>query len=404
MRFGIPLLLLTVIGCSSASTSSTHSHPEGTTPPSPTATATTPPDVPALYASRPDARKLTKLSGSVLTSPVIVPLFWGDDADRATTEALLANLPGSDYWKLLEEYGVGDVKVTPSVTIAATSPASYDLNDVEATIAALADGTQAPKPDGTQIYAIYFPKQMTVLSGGSNFCTNGIGDAYHESSVGRPVDFAYAVSPRCFGADEFSVAATHELLEASTDPYPLTTPAWAGTDPGHVGFRGEVGDLCDYGGSMSAPGIAMFGTRVERVFSNAKAMAGGDPCLPSLGLPYFDAEPVPVDDVTVSDFVLGDLPGRGVRVANGASKTVSVVLYADRSLPAWKVSAETLANSTEQASTSIKASLDRATGAAGDVLTLTIERTAPSDDYGDVVFLYSSNGSVMWTDTIYVGQ
>src|SRR5262245_8492589 len=64
-------------------------------PPPATPDATPPPP------PRPEARRLANLAGPVLASPVVVPLFWGDDADRAKTEALLGALHGSDYWKLL---------------------------------------------------------------------------------------------------------------------------------------------------------------------------------------------------------------------------------------------------------------------------------------------------------------
>src|SRR5437899_374903 len=127
-------------------------------------------------------------------------------------------------------------------------------------------------------------------------------------------------------------------------------------------------------------GTEMFGTRVERVFSNSKAEKGGDPCLPDVNLPYFDAAPVPKDDVTVSDFILGPTPGRGVRVPVGTSKTIPLVLYADRPVPAWTVSASAMLAGTFQSSDAIKATLDRQRGAAGDVLTLKIERIASSGD------------------------
>jgi hypothetical protein len=98
------------------------------------------------------------------------------------------------------------------------------------------------------------------------------------------------------------------------------------------------------------------------------------------------------------------MSGRGVRVPSGQSKTIPVVLYADRALPAWKVSAQAIALSTQQLSTSISATLDRGTGAAGDVLSLKIARLAPADEYGDFVMIFSSNDAVAWTDTIYVGE
>jgi hypothetical protein len=393
--------LLFVLGCTSTTAAS--DAPPGdavipTAPPPDVTTTPTPPPAPPSAPSRPDGRRLTKLSGPVLANPVVVPIFWGDDPDRAGVEAMLAQLPGSSYWKLLAEYGVGDVKVQPSVTVAPISSASFSLNDVEATLAPfLADA------DGTQIYALMIPKATSVTNtDGSPFCNSGYG--YHESAMKGAVEYSYAVSAHCDPTVAgFTVTVTHELIEAATDPLPLTKPAWAGTDPGHVGFRGEIGDLCDFGGSLRGMGAPMFGTKVERVFSNTKAAKGGDPCLPDIGLPYFDAAPIPSDDVTVSDFVLGSTTGRGVKVPVGKSKKIPLVLYADRDVPEWTVNASAIANMVQE-STSIKATLDRQRGKAGDVLVLTVQRVASSGDAGDLVLINSIGDTAQWFDTLAVSE
>ncbi len=320
----------------------------------------------------PAGRRIVDVGGPVLAHPTIVPLVYGDDADWPRTEALLAALPGSDYWKLFGEYGVGDVTLAPSVQVAATAPATLSDATIEQTIAPFTTGGAGPLSDGTQIYTLIIPQQTTLQeSDGSDFC--GYGGAYHESSASSTPSFVFAIVPHCSKSDfdSFAVALTHELMEAATDPLPLVTPAWADTDPGHVGYRGEVGDLCDYGGMLSGAGAPLFGTRVERLFSNAAAAKGSDPCVPALGVPYFNAAPVPTDDVRIDDFVLGKVTGRGVKLAVGETKTVTT-------------------------------SLDRDMGEAGDVLTMTVTRTAHASGGGDILFVYSADGKEFWTDTILV--
>lgn len=351
----------------------------------------------------PAGRRIVDVGGPVLAHPTIVPLVYGDDADRARTETLLGALPGSDYWKLFSEYGVGDVTLAPSIEIAATAPTTLSDATIEQTLAPFTTGGAGPLSDGTQIYTLIIPQQTTLQeSDGSDFCS--YGGAYHESSASSTPSFVFAIVPHCAkdDFDSFAVALTHELMEAATDPLPLVTPAWADTDPGHIGFRGEVGDLCDYGGMLSGPGAPLFGTRVERLFSNAAAAKGGDPCVPALGVPYFNAAPVPTDDVSTDDFVLGKLTGRGVKLGVGETKTVALVLGSDPGVPAWQVVVQAVDGETQGQSTAVTTSLDRATGAAGDVLTLTVTRTAHAGSGGDILFVYSADGKEFWTDTILV--
>lgn len=355
-----------------------------------------------------DPRQLTKLNGPVLEHPHVVPIFYGDDADRAATEAILAQLPGSAYWAGLTEYGVADITIEPSVVLATTAPTTYSLADIEKTIADLftRSASPAPSPDGTQIYTVFFPRQTTVnQADGSPFCD--YGGAYHEevSATATTKAFSYAVVPHCSPSfDNYMVSTTHELIEAATDPFPLTNPAWAGTDKNHVGFRGEIGDLCDYGGQLDAIGAPLFGSRVERMFSNARSLKSQDPCFPELGVPFFGAAPRPADDVVVSDFVLGQVSGRGVRVPNGTSKTITLSLFSDRDIGEWRVNAKAYYAQALIPSSNVALSLDGTGGRNGDELHLSITRTSPSDGGGDVIFVTSYSSATFWIDTIYVGE
>jgi hypothetical protein len=357
-------------------------------------------------APHPDPRQLVRLAGPVLEHAQVIPIFYGDDPDRARTEAILSQLPGSAYWALLGEYGVGDLTIAPSVVLEPAAPASFSLGGIESAIATLftRPTEPAPAPNGTQIYAVFFPRQTTVLQeDGSHFCD--AGGAYHSDSSGQPTNFSYAVMPHCASSfDSFMVATTHELIETATDPLPLSNPAWAGTDLNHVGFRGEIGDLCDYSGKQDGNlGAPLFGTRVERVFSNSSARKGGDPCLPDLGYAYFNAAPVPADNTVVNDWIIGNVPGRGVNVPIGKTRAINVALYSDRPMPKWKVTAQALSALTTAPSANLDVTLDRSSGGNGDTLQLTITRKA-SNGEGDVIFLNSTGTTLWWSDTIYVGQ
>ena len=348
-------------------------------------------------------RQLVRLAGPVLQHPVVIPVFFGDDADRAKTEALLKSLPGSDYWKQLQEFGVDDITIGESFVIGDVAPTTYSLADISTKVSALwtrADNP-APTPDGTQIYAVFFPTQTTLLQeDGSEFCL--AGGAYHDS---KDTAFAYAITPHCSSSfDEFSLSATHELIEASTDPYPLVNPAWAGADPAHIVDRGEVGDLCDYGGKVGAyGGIPMFGTIVERVYSNARAATGHDPCIPDLGVAYFGAAPVAPDDLTISDFILGSRPAKGAHIAVGQTETIDLQLYSDQPYAPWQVEVRATDLATYDTSRNLTFDLDRTSGVNGDTLKLTITRTGASGG-GDLLRIYSASKEAIWTDSLYVSE
>jgi hypothetical protein len=139
------------------------------------------------------------------------------------------------------------------------------------------------------------------------------------------------------------------------------------------------------------------------VFSNARAAAGHDPCIPDLGVPYFGAAPVVKDDLHVTDIVLGSLPATGALVKVGESKTIDVELFSDRKIAPWNVSVQTQDLATFGPSDAITATLDRTKGENGEKLHLTITRHAASQ-MGEKIQLVSASSAAAWTDSLYVGQ
>jgi hypothetical protein len=149
-----------------------------------------------------------------------------------------------------------------------------------------------PAPTPNTLYAIYLSTQSTLMINGTPGCDQ-LG-AYHYSTFVNGVAVAYAIMPRCPGVDDdgLILAASHELVEAATDPY--TSPlGYMYFDDAHAGqhlWEGtvdEVGDACFFYPTSfyHEPEHQYY---VQRTWSNAAAKAGHDPCVPAYPGPYFD--------------------------------------------------------------------------------------------------------------------
>src|SRR6202021_2703005 len=92
-----------------------------------------------------------------------------------------------------------------------------------------------PAPTTNTIYTLYVPSSTSVILQGSDACSQGIG-GYHSNVPLGNINVAYAVVLECLQlegpgglVEEVTQAASHELVEASTDPNP-EVPAWDGFD------------------------------------------------------------------------------------------------------------------------------------------------------------------------------
>ncbi|MBS2030993.1 MAG: hypothetical protein JST54_24035 [Deltaproteobacteria bacterium] len=213
------------------------------------------------------------------------------------------------------DYQVGAGTHIAKVHLTDTAPTSISDNQIQAYLKGklddgtlLAPGATIPGTSTTvtePLYAIFYPSSTTISlgQGGGTSCQDFGG--YHSyftytPAGGTAVNVSYAVLPTCTQTppgmsvkDYLTVAASHEYMEAATDPFPTTG---FGTDTSSYAIEdyssawsfvpGEVGDLCI--GSMMHDSS---GFMVQRIWSNSAAArsetTGESPCIPSPSYAFF---------------------------------------------------------------------------------------------------------------------
>jgi hypothetical protein len=186
------------------------------------------------------------------------------------------------------------------------------------------------------------------------------------------------------------------MAEAATDPLPMSSqPSYAQVDDAHIYWMrllggGEVGDMCAQFPSAFTT-FSELPYTVQRIWSNAAAKAGHDPCQPALpGEVYFNAAPVLSD--TISTTYFGQpVTVKGVHIPVGQSKTIPLELYSDAPTSGpWKVSVADAASAFGGATALLSLSLDKNTGVNGEKLNLTIKVMA-AGKHGTETFIVQSS-------------
>jgi hypothetical protein len=349
---------------------------------------------PAVAASVPVVKSA---GGAVLAAPRIVPVFFPGETDAAELGGAIVRYAASAEWAAATgPYGVGTPTVADAVVSSEGLPSNLYTPDLGSWILRHLDGTHpewGPVDTGTlasSVYLLYPPAGATLYAPGSDstdpmaptLCGARAWDlpAWHWQSVPAPgpyVPVAFAVVGRCApgGApliDAMTAATSHELVEAVTDPYVVTGPAYARVDDAHAFWMemtggGELADLC---APLDVARPADVGAVVQRTWSNAAAAAGHDPCIPSRGGPYFTVSADAPD--AFDDPYAGGARVQGVAIAAGASRTIDVHLVSDAATDPWQITVLD-ANAALGGAPLLKVSLDRPTGNNGDVAHLTIE-------------------------------
>ena len=333
--------------------------------------------------SPPPVPAIQYLDGSVQSAPHVVPIVYSTDNKISDIGTFLTTLGGSSYWSAVtQEYNVGPLTAAQPTIITDPAPLSIDDSQIQPWLTAELKGDAGlPPPTLNNVYVIFYPSTTTVTlnSAGWTLCKNNLG--YHESIPGSPPT-VYAVVPDCgpvptrttTALDSVTSIASHELIEAATDPL-WSSFAWVTLDAAHAVWSFdpgvEVGDMCAFQPQSYQRLVGSY--VVQRSWSNASAAAGHDPCVPPLAQPYFNAIPLFPDQVPINGVPgsLGPVTTSGVKVAVGASATIPVQLFADGPTTAWTVDAK----NEPVTSTDLSFTWDTTTGNAGDVLNLTITRT-----------------------------
>jgi hypothetical protein len=333
--------------------------------------------------------------GPVLAAPKIVPVFFMNDDPTVTSKItdFLTKVGTTNYWKTAgAEYGVGPASATLPIALAEAAPTTIDDSAIQLWLQYKLNTNDAawPVPDKNTVYVISYPSTTTITQQGGRGVQSSCTDfgGYHGSITLDAAHFnrhvAYAVIPRCdtfgnlSGLDALTGAASHELLEASTDPYPRDDPAYATVDTDHFYWQfilggGEIGDLC----AQDPASFTMFAELpyvVQRTWSNNAVAAGHDPCVPSLDKEvYFAAAPELNDTITAGG---GSFTEMGVVVPVGTSKTVTIDLFSDGDTNG-DFAVQVMDSSQfigGLPSSAYKMKLDRTTGVNGEKVHVTIQR------------------------------
>jgi hypothetical protein len=293
-------------------------------------------------ASPPPPPRVIPSGGPVLAKPRVIPIFFRKDPFQSDVESFLGSLEGSGYWAATtSEYGVGAISVADSIVLDANAPSQFSDADALALLEAHLAGATANWPANApgNVYTIFLQGDMSDGACG-----------YHDEAAVGGGNVVFAVVERCGGLFDWTmlqtttIALSHELVEAATDPYPESAPAYATVDADHeawalaVGGYSELGDLCWNGEATQAqPLVGKY--MAQRTWSNAQAAAGHDPCVPHLPGPYVTAvvDPSELTPVTVTDPWGQTVQTRAIQVAVGQTRKVKLQLWSDAPTTPWNL-------------------------------------------------------------------
>jgi hypothetical protein len=321
----------------------------------------------------------------VIVAPKVVTVTFAGDALKARLEAFGDVITTTPWWDAVSEgYCAGTRCVghgTAGGHVVLTSGAASYTDSQGGAPSTFQDMIQArvtdgslPAPASETLYVFYLPSTTSVTMPGANGGTDASCQqfgGYHGAATltprggGTPVLVPYAVIPRCDASERSAtIAASHELIEAATDPdasqgalsavgyYMMNDQVWTAV----YGGAGEVADLCVdviFGKELS---VQESGFTVQRSWSNKAAKAGHNPCVPvPTGEVYFQAAP----------------PSTTMIVPVGKTVTVNVDPFSDAKMADWSISTIDFAASQGQKS-SLTLALDRTTVNNGTTAKLTV--------------------------------
>ena len=359
-------------------------------------------------AFTPSMGQLANNGGATLPHPVIVTVTWAGDDKVDDLEALGDTIGASPYWAATNaEYGSAAAVSGAEYHVRLPDAAPASMSDTQlATFvsASVADGTFPTPATGQPIYILHLQKATKLLLQGQSACAQGVG-GYHDSvKVGGIKSVAYAIVPRCGASfDSVTVAASHELSEAASDPYPRVSPAWTGFGEGDLAweffqqFQSENGDACEFyrDSDLRAGTESGLAFTVQRIWSNKAAAAGKDPCVPApKGAVFFNTTPLDLEDVPVDLSSLGGdiTTTKGYKVAVGETRTIALGLYSEAATSAWDLSA-TAGGIASRAQANVELALDIESGQNGQKAYLTITVNAAGKTGSELISVISKKGS-----------
>ena len=274
--------------------------------------------------------------GPVLSDMKIVTVTYVGNAQRDALRTYNDAVLSTPWWAAVSRgFGInpGTGGLYAELEDTVSGKTLENDTDLKPMIKELVTAGKLPTPTANTLYAFYFPQSTTITLGSDASCQSFGG--YHDSATvelagGAKVEAAFAVMPNC-GGGVYEVA-THEFIEAATDPHPmldntyyLWNDAWAGP------LGGESADLCQGRGGSDA-----LSKGAAKSWVNQAALESKDPCQPSDdGKLYFGAavETESVMIVDDSDHTNDHVSDGYLRVKAGQTRDVNVVVFSEAKLP-----------------------------------------------------------------------
>jgi len=373
-------------------------------------------------AFTPEMPQVVDQGGPVLTAPKIVTVTFAGDPNAPTIQSFDDAIGASSYWTVLAEYGVGPAisAAADHVVVQTALTTGIDVSDIDTWVQTQIDGAPAdgwPAPDTQTLYAVYVPVSVAPTSGGQDACTAS-GEGYHyelnSPASGNGVSYAQILEG-CYIDDQVPLltdlmeTASHELAEASTDPFPDSNPAYYGFDTDHIAWeewndwQDELADACEYFDEGYFQGGSDLPYMLSRLWSNASARAGHDPCVPAPAGAYTNVSPLDLAGITVTAWdgnttssganEYTSLATRGWRIGVGATAKVKVGFYSDGPAAPWTVQAVEGDCCTPGWPSVLTVSPASFSGSNGDVVELTITvNKAPSPGTAALLTFQSDAG------------
>lgn len=327
-----------------------------------------------------DLPQLNKNDGMIFDAPVVVSVTWETDPNAAQIDAFTDQIGTSDYWKaIVSEYGIGVATSGGHVHIPvdATHPLPTTMSDDEVS-QLIDDSANAPTTSGwpaptpQTIYMVYAHPDIAMTSGGVDACTVYAG--FHDQTNSN---YAFALSLPCTAHHgtfaDLTVTGSHELGEAATDPSP--GGGYIGFDTANVAWSmfqhgaTENGDACEYYNDANDTEKAPFAFVVQRLWSNAAAAAGKNPCVPATPGPFFGVTPTALEDVSYTGRQ-GAIMTKGINIPVGTTKTFPVGFFSEAALtgPMTAVVHEAFTpNANGATAPHLTVSIDKTTGLNGEI-------------------------------------
>ena len=289
---------------------------------------------------------------AVMTTPNVVAITYDSDPSRSDIEAFFPQYAASSAWATqTAEYGIGPLTVgTPfhlSGTPPATDSALQKVISANLTGASPAWGT----PSENTLYSVTLPINTKFTDDIGQACCGG----YHDDFMVGSADIAYSVQCPCTNdfpppvtaLQALTFALSHELVEAATDPRYEHDYAWGNIDVAHEVWAyitdGELADLCEFTDTVLWSDAPNMTYTISRIWSNAAARAGTDPCVGAPTTPYYQSVPEQVDDAVIELFGESTVT-KATKVALGASGTITLHVAGTAGSGPFKVSAVDVAS------------------------------------------------------------